>query len=158
MEETLNESAVWNRVTAASRSDGGADAGPIGPELLAALERQRDMAYACRALLGCCGSDSRQAMRQLVSLQLQQARGLSALYFFLTGQRPCLPERKEPSRRETLSDGLRRVMQASELHAGRLEALAGRSTGEVRQGLGDLCLRERRCFHQMLALLGHILN
>ncbi len=156
MEEKLNETAVWSRVTAASREAGNAqpETGPIGPELLAALERKQAAVGACRQLLSRCGGEGQKVLRRMLQQERQQAGTLAALYYFLTGQRPCLSPAGEQIRRESLADGLRRMMQTAELSAGRLEALAQRSTGEVQTALMALSGQERQLFHQLLSLLG----
>lgn len=155
MEEKLNEAAVWSRVTAASREGPESrDTGPIGPELLAAMERNQAIAGSCRQLLSRVGGEQQRGLRLLLQQAQQCGRALAALYYFLTGQRPCLSQSPQQPRREAPADGLRRMMQQAELEAGRMEALAARSTGEAREALLTLCRQQRQQFHTLLGLLG----
>ena len=156
MGESIHDSAVWERVTAASRSEqkGEMDTGPIGPELLAAIERAQTAASDYRNLMSRAPAGLQPQLRTAIRQKRQQVRDLSALYFFLTGQRPALSGAARQARRESLPDGLRRMLQGEELTAGRLEALAARSTGEAQEALRTQCIRNRQLFHQLLPLLG----
>lgn len=157
MEEKINETAVWNRVTAASREGSKtpeSETGPIGPELLAAMERKQSAIVRYRQLVSRCNGEMQRVLRKILQQEQQQLRLFSALYYFLTGERPCLGQISMQNRRESIADSLRRMMQGEELSAGRLEALAARSTGEVREALADLCRQERQHFHWLLPLLG----
>lgn len=159
MEEKINETAVWNRVAAASRDGSSAPehaVSPIGPELLAALERKQGAAASYRQLLSHVSGESQRVLRKILLQEQQQVRVLSALYYFLTGRRPCLGASAPQRRRESIPDGLRRMMQGEELSAGRFEALAARSTGEVREALTELCRMEQQHFHLLLPLLGQL--
>ena len=161
MEETINETAVWDRVTAASRAGNKGEAqstGSIGSELLAAMERKQNASAAYRKLLSHCGGEGQRTLRKILSQEQQMLQQLFAMYFFLTGQRPCLGQLSVAGRRESMAEGLRRMMQDEELSAGRFEALAARATGETREALLEFCRQERQHFHLLLSLLGQCLE
>lgn len=157
MEEKINETAVWERVTAASGAKNrgeGPNTGPIGPELLTAMEHKENAAAAYRQLLSRCGGAGQRTLRRILSQEQQGLQQLFALYYFLTGQRPCLGQLTVARPQESLAKGLQRMMREEELSAGRLEALAARSTGQTQALLLELCHQEQLHFRLLLKILG----
>lgn len=158
MEEKINEAAVWNRVSAASRSGEpgrgkSSGDGPIGPDLLDAIARERETAQEYRRLALRAGAEGQRVLRKISAQEQQHGQTLGALYFFLTGQAPQIKPIQPQNRQESFREALRRQMQSEELVAGRYEALAARSTGEVRQVLLQISQEERQHFHLLLGLL-----
>lgn len=153
--ELTGEAAVWNRVMGTERNGAkGEGAGNIGPELLALLEQKQQMLLNYGQLAGRCAGELRRALGRMVLEERRQERQLAALFYLLSGQRPCLTAQTSTKERESLSEGLRRMIREEERCGGRLEALAARSSGETAQALGQLCLQERQHFHRLVGLLG----
>ena len=159
MEQKINEAAVWDRVSAAARSAEpdrgrtGRDTGPIGPDLLEAMGRERTAAQEHRQLAGRAGAEGQRVLRRIAVQEEQHSRTLGALYYLLTGQLPQTQTVQVSARQEGFREGLRRSLQSRELTAGRYEALAARTTGEVRQALIQLAQEEAQHFHMLLGLL-----
>lgn len=159
--QSINESAVWERVTAASHSGDGpaSPAAPIGPELLSALEREQESIRRYQALLPRVGGEEQRILREVLQLSRQQYRDLSALCYFLTGSHPALsPAAPVKTARQPLRETLRSMLQREELSLGRLESLAGRSTGEARETLLASARQDHRQFRLLLSLLGRALD
>ncbi len=155
MEKPMDEAAVWSRVTAASRADGGEvqDRGPIGPKLLELREKKRRTAQEYQRL-----AQRSQAHRKLLQAMARenrrQAQELGALYSFLTGSAPKNAALDARQRKETQREAVRRLLQEEELSAGRLEALAERTQGEARALLLRLAEEDRQRFRKLLPVLG----
>lgn len=160
METPINESAVWQRVTAAAQGAAaggqpGTENAPVGPELLEAMGRKRRDSQSYRRLAARTGGQIQRTLRQLSEQAEREEKTLGALYLFLTGQRGTVksPQTSDAEGRESNRDVLRRMMQRAELSAGRYEALANRTSGEVRLALMELAEAERSSFHTLLRLL-----
>lgn len=151
--EITGEAAVWNRVVGTGR-EGGERAGTIGSELLALLEQKRQMLLDYRQLINQSGGAIQRVLRRLAQEEYRQEQQMTALFYLISGQRPCIAAQVPAKERVSIPDGLRRMMQAEEQCAGRLEALAARSSGETAQVLTQLCLQERQHFHRLVGLLG----
>lgn len=154
MDTIIDEAAVWRRVTAGTEPD-APETGPILPELLDLLTETRRSAADCRALAERSGGSVRRTLWAVYAQKRNQIRTITGLCRFLTGERPAADRRKaDPV--PVLADGLRGLMQREELAAGRTEALAARSAGEVRMALLTLCEEDREIFHRLLTILGGI--
>ena len=138
MEEKINETAVWNRVTAASREGSKtseSETGPIGPGTFGSDGTKTKCHCTVSAVL-----DHGVTEKCSVSSEKFCNRNNSSFdyflhwYYFLTGERPCLGQISMQNHRESIADSFRRMMQGEELSAGRLEELALRSTGEDTRG------------------------
>ena len=162
MAETINEAAVWDRVSAAQRSaetdckkcGGGNETGPIAPDLLQSMTKERETAQDYRNLSSRAGAEGQRILRRIAAQELQHSQTLGAVYFFLTGQTPQPPQaQRAQTRQESFREALRRQMQSEELTAGWYEALSARTTGEVRQVLLKIAQEEQQHFHMLLGLL-----
>ncbi|MBQ9269567.1 MAG: hypothetical protein IJ206_08640 [Oscillospiraceae bacterium] len=161
MQESVHESAVWDRVTAASRNaaEKAPAPAPIGPELLSALERQQVIRQQYLSLRSRTGGEFRQSTQEVLRRNQAQIRTLSALYFYLNGRRPALtPASPAGTTREPAVESIRRLLREEELSMGRLESLAARSTGETRETLLLLSRQCRLQFQALLTLLGRALE
>ena len=81
MQESIHETAVWDRVTAASRNAAEKPAvpGPIGPELLSALERLQAIRQQYFSLRSRSGGELRQSMQEVLRRNQALIRTLSAI-------------------------------------------------------------------------------
>lgn len=152
----VDEAAVWSRVTAASQAASGGevqDRGPIGPKLLELREKKRQMAQDYQRLAQRSGAH-RKLLQTLARENRQQAQELGALFRFLTGSPPKNAALATQQRKENQRETIRRLLQAEELSAGRLEALAERTQGEARALLLRLADQDRQRFRRLLPLLG----
>lgn len=155
MERQVDEQAVWGRVTAAASACGEEqDRGPAGPRLLELREKKCQTARDYQQLSQRVGGSQRQMFLRMGRENQQQARELGALYCFLTGTAAASPALPEKSRKETFREAVRRLLQEEELSAGRLDALAERTQGEVRAMLARLAEEDRKRWRQLLPLLG----
>ena len=161
MQESIHETAVWDRVTAAARNaaEKPAAPGPIGPELLSALERLQAIRQQYFSLRSRSGGELRQSMQEVLRRNQALIRTLSALTFYLTGRRPALtPASPAGTAREPAAESIRRLLREEELSMGRLVSLAARSTGETRETLLLLSRQCRQQFQALLTLLGRALE
>ena len=161
LQESIHETAVWDRVTAASRNaaEKAPVPAPIGPELLSALERLQAIRQQYFSLRSRSGGELRQGMQEVLRRNQALIRTLSALTFYLTGRRPALtPASPAGTTRESAAESIRRLLREEELSMGRLESLAARSTGETRETLLLLSRQCRQQFQALLALLGRALE
>ena len=152
----VDEAAVWSRVTAASQAVPGGDTqdrGPIGPKLLELRDRKRQMAQDYQRLAQ-RSQAHRKLLQTLARENRQQAQELGALYRFLTGSAPKNAALASRQRKEGQREAIRRLLQAEELSAGRLEALAERTQGEARVLLLRLADQDRQRFRRLLPVLG----
>jgi hypothetical protein len=145
MEHTIDEAAVWQRVTAAGKQGSGEKRedpmGKLAPGLLDALQ-------AVQMRLGRYRQLSRKyRMSQLISETSQEAKQLAGLYLLYTG---TAPKRSTAKGACDLGQMLREI----ERSAGRLEALSERATGETAEVLRELSRLERHQWRKLLGLLG----
>lgn len=154
MGKEINEAAVWQRVTAASRSAGPEAPvhAPVSPGLLELLTEQRGRAAALQRL---CRQTGKAAYQQLLRQERQRGAALAGLYYLMTERSPKPAEK-------TFSAGgpelLRLLLRSLETSAGRMEALAEKTGGETARTLGDLCRQTRQSWNALLELLGESLR
>ena len=151
------EEAVWQRVMAASaeapdctptvRSDDGL----TQTKILELLERELLDACTYRTLAGRMGKQARCGLQQLAREEQQHYKKLEAIYYLMTGSRPCPDRPKAPCvacTSEELRNRYRQEVAGAEAYHGLAEK-AG-SFAELFHGLSRA---EERHARQILALL-----
>jgi hypothetical protein len=143
MEHTIDEAAVWQRVTGKQGSGEKREdpMGQLAPGLLDALQAVQRRLGQYRLL------SRKYRMSQLISETRQEARKIAGLYLLYTGTGPKGSSSKG-------SGDLGQLLRELERSAGRLEALSERATGETAEVLRELSRLERRHWRVLLELLG----
>lgn len=151
MAKKIDEAAVWQRVSAASRSAGpeAPVPKPLAPELLEALWEAQRRANAYGRLYRQTG---KAAFSQLLRQERQSAAKLSGLYYLMKETAP--PRGSLPAFSASGKKLLRRLLNGEEQAAGRLEALSEKAGGEMKETLRALGAQARSHWGRLLELLG----
>lgn len=147
----IDEAAVWQRVSAASREAGPEAPAPqpLAPELLELLKETQRRAAAYQKLYRRTGKT---AYQELFRQERRGAAKLKGLYDLMT---ETAPKRTEATPFQGRGRQLlRQLLRSEETAAGRLEALAEKAGGAVRETLLELCRQAGQHWSVLLELLG----
>lgn len=139
----MDEAEVWSRVTEGTREPGAPGPSTVHGELERLLGELR----------GLQDSLERLGLAQSARTVAAQRRTLTALFVYLTGRQPRPRRDPPPDRRQSRAQHLREALAQTERVAGRLEALANRSTGETRAVLLEQSRKSQSLFRQLLGQL-----
>ena len=156
MMNQARESEVWQRVMAAS-AEAPAACKPKGPNTLTA---EQVMELLCDELSDACTYDvlagrvrgqAQQKLRELARSERRHYGKLEAVYYLMTGKKPC-PDRPKPPCVACMTEELRSRYQAEVTGAGRYKCLAERA-GSFQKTFLELACEEEHHAEVILQVL-----
>ena len=153
------EEAVWKRVMALSAEapelpmpcQTGSDTGLTQAQVLELLEGALADACTYQTLAGRARGNLRRTLLELSQAERRHSRKLEAVYYLMTGKRPCPDQPKAPCV-ACLNEELRRRYEAEVQGAARYHKL-GEKAGSFAQTFHCLGLEEERHGQMILKLL-----
>lgn len=151
------EAAVWQRVMALSAEapelpvQCREDDGLTQAQIMELLEHELADACTYRTLAQRAGGDLRRCLLQLAGEEQRHARKLEAVYYLMTGRKPC-PDRPKSPCVACLNEELRRRYDAEIQGAAQYHKLAD-GAGSFAQTFHCLGLEEERHSRMILRLL-----